>query len=47
MLLKWEMLFADIIHIFICYLVLAFGKQIGTVNPGFRVYLWRGKEYLI
>jgi len=47
MLMRWSVLLEVFIEILVCYCAMAFGRRVEDNDRLHRVYLWRGKKYLI
>lgn len=45
--MRWVFLLEMLVEIFACYCAMAFGRREATEDRLHRVYLWRGKKYLI
>lgn len=47
MIMRWSMLLEMFVEILACYCAMVFGRRVASGDNLHRVYVWRGKEYLI
>lgn len=47
MLMRWSMLLDIFVEILACYCAMLLGRRVKKSDELHRVYVWRGREYLI